>query len=129
MRIKSEMAINALEKANIQQVAKRVDELPESEVNGRTDWQVLADEASWTLYCYNDPYSALGEGYREAKKILRETKGGRNTLFMSTGSPLYKISDIKEAKDTINEYRRTVRFLERLNKLGVYGKWQGGGRT
>lgn len=124
MKIKDKEAEAMIRRSRVYQVAKRIDEYPETDVGSRSDLQILADETSYVVSCYNDSFSSLGEEYRMARRILQETRNGTRIIFLNTGSPMYKPSAIQGAKDIRNEYIRTTRLMASLNQMGIRGRWQ-----
>lgn len=97
---------------------------PENERDGRNDWQVLADETSWILSNYEEDGHVLYDTLENAKEILRETKNGKCIpVWASTLKPKYRESDIRMARDIINEYKRLISLYKRIKEKGYYGRW------
>ena len=97
---------------------------PEDERDGRTDLQMLADEVSYILSCYQEDGHVLCESLEESKEILRRTKNGKVILcWKGTLTPVYRESQIQTSKDIINEHRRLQNLYKRLQARGLCGKW------
>lgn len=111
MKLTDQGAILFLKKARLPEVVKRIDEYPSCDVDGRSDWQMLADEASWVMREYHSGESVLYEMLSEARKAL---SNARHNPF----------PDIKDYKDTVNAYNRLSRFLLKLKAKGYTGKWE-----
>lgn len=101
---------------------------PENERNGRSDLQILADEVSYLISLYNEE-TTTAEEYESAKCFLKETKNGTVMPFYDTIPPKPKYSPlglenkVKDAKATVNEYRRLCSLGKRLKIKGYVGKW------
>lgn len=125
MRI-GEDAKKMLEKANVYEVECSVAEYPEDERDGRDDFQMLADEAGYVFSCYLEDGHVLHNSLKEARRKLYETRYGKVIPVDSTTfKPLkgYTPSDVQNAKDIVNEYNRTRRFLLKLENMGYYSQW------
>lgn len=126
MTLTDQKAIKMLEKARLWEVAESIYNYPEDEREGRSDFQMLADEASYMYSCYYEDGHCFHDDLMEAKEKLRETNyGKRIPLDSRTFRPKhgYWPSDIQNCKNAVNEFNRLKRFVERLEKLGYIGKW------
>lgn len=98
----------------------------DSEIEGRSDIQIFADELSYCISKYNDDGDMWYEDLAHSKELLKETKNGKvipldsTTLKPKNG---YRPEDILIAKDVVNEYRRMVSRYNKLKQMGVYGRW------
>lgn len=122
MKLQDQEAIKFLRKANLGQVSSRIDDYPESDVEGKSDWQMIADEASWVLSEYRSYESSLHEDLEEARRILSLTRYGKVTAYDWNGKP-YSQARIQLAKDSVNSYKRLLRFIDRLAAVGYRGRW------
>lgn len=114
--------------ANCNELTESIESFPESERDGLSDMQILADEVSYRLSLYTEGGTSTGEEYEEAVQFLKDTKGGRipcwNTIPPTAMyTPIRLKLKIEEARSVINEYNRLVSLMKRLNKRGYYGKW------
>ncbi len=97
---------------------------PEDEKDGRSDMQILADECSYILSCYEEEGHVFFEDLWSAKKMLRETKNGKVIpLWTHSLKPMYSKSQIESARATVNEHKRLQSLMKRLNANGFYGRW------
>ena len=97
---------------------------PDNERDGRTDIQVLADECSYILSNYNEDGHVYNDELVKSKEIIKETKNGKEMpLWASTLKPVYRQTDIQNARDLINEHKRLKACMKRLNQQGIYGRW------
>ena len=101
---------------------------PENERDGRSDLQILADEVSYRISLYSEE-TTTAEEYEAAKCFLKDTKNGTVMPFYGTIPPKPKYSPLgfenrtKNAKETVNEYRRLCSLKKRLEARGYIGKW------
>lgn len=121
MRLTDKLAIKALEKVRICELEEMISEYPENEVDGRSDWEMIANEAGWLLDSYNSYDTVLNEDLQEARGILSKTRYGKCIpLNARTLKPIYSQVDIECAKRTVNEYNRLSRFVQKLKGMGLY---------
>lgn len=96
---------------------------PEDERDGRSDLQILADEVSYRLSLYTEGGTCAGEEYEEAVQLLKEKIPCWNTIpHIPKYTPIQLENKTKEAKSVVNEYKRLVSLMSRLNKRGYYGR-------
>ena len=112
-------AIKALKKVRIYKLEEMIDNYPDNDVEGRTDWDMIANEAGWLLDSYNSYDTVRHDDLMEAKDILSKTRYGKVPYLTFSGS-VYKDYEIRQAKDTGNEYNRLVRVVARLKARGLY---------
>lgn len=124
MKITDTNVLKMIKKMNSEKLWIAIKYYPENERDGRSDIQVLADEAGYILSNYRDNACAHYETLKESRRILRETKYGK-VIPLSSHSlkPLYTRLDIMIAKDVVNEYNRFVNLIKRLNSQGIYSEW------
>lgn len=108
MKLTDKEAIKALRRANICELEDMLADFPESDVDGRTDWEMIANEAGWLLDSFNSyGETANAEALQEARDVISEKH-------------LYKEYEIQGARRLINEYNRLSRFVTRLKAKGLY---------
>ena len=119
MKLTDEKAIKALRRVRIYELEEMIESYPESDIDGRNDWEMIANEAGWLLDSYNSYDTCRNDYLGEARDILSKTRYGTVPYLNYTGK-VYTESEIQDAKNTVNEYNRLVRFVERLKKMGLY---------
>ena len=124
MKITDQEVIKIMKRARLYEVEESVYTYPENERDGRSDMQVLADEASYYLSLYEEDGTAHSDDLAWAKEVLSRTRYGKvMPLYMPSMTPVYRPSDIQNAKDCVNEYNRLKRLVKRLEGKGYYGRW------
>ena len=124
MKITDTEVLKELSRVKSFDLEEDLETYPEDERDGRTDLQMLADEVSYILSCYQEDGHVLCESLEESKEILRRTKNGKVIpLWKSTLKPVYRESQIQTSKDIINEHRRLQSLYKRLQARGLCGKW------
>ena len=131
MEITDKYVLKELERVDIPELDEMVKTYPYAELEGRSQVQLLADEASYILSMYTEGGTTFSDDLDRAYRILGETKMGTRVpecewIFSSGKREIhkkYKESDIKWAKDTVAEYRRLKALMGRLEKKGIYGRW------
>ena len=115
MKLTDPAAIKALEKVNIGELFDMLSDYPESDVDGRSDWEMIANEAGWLLDMFNSSDTAHNEDLQEARECIRQyRKGVQRPLGYLPG---YTIDN---ARRTVNEYNRLTRFVQKLKSMGLY---------
>lgn len=114
--------------ANCTELTESMETFPENERDGKSDLQILADEVSYRLSLYTEGGTCTGEEYEEAVQLLKEVRGGKipcwNTIPPTPKyTPIQLENKTKEAKAVVNEYKRLVSLMSRLNERGYYGRW------
>ena len=114
-------AINALRKVRCYDLEERLSDYPEEERDGRTDWDMIANEAGWLLDSFHDDSCANYEALKEAKQVLRETNYGKvySGLLTSVELTTWRFK-VKDAKDFVNMVNRLERFVNKLKSMGLY---------
>ena len=104
-----------LKKLRSYELEDRLSDYPEEERDGRSDMSMLRDELDWYIDNLEDDGCSSHEELELAREILNKTKYGKVIpLNRYTLKPVWKPSDIQEAKNTINEYNRLKRLQKRL---------------
>ena len=120
MKLTDPEAIKALKKVRVWDLAQMIDDYPEDERDGRSDWDMVANEAGWLLDALNEDGNANHDALLEAREIIRTTKNGTVFPGLLTSAQLkswqYRVQD---ARDFINMYNRLVRFVAKLKGMGL----------
>lgn len=126
MKITDTKALQIIKRCGSSILEEFIDEYPDNERDGRTDLDFIADEISYHVSCYNEDGHTWKDDLDECRELLRETNNGKTIpIDPVTFKPRrgYWPSDIEIAKNTVAEYKRLVRQLKNLQKLGYYGRW------
>ena len=121
MKLTDQEAIKALKKVRVYDLEQMISDYPEDERDGRSDWDMIANEAGWLLDALNEDENANHEALLEARQVIRETRNG--TVFPGSLTSVqlktweYRVQD---ARDFINMYNRLVRFVKKLKGMGLY---------
>ncbi len=113
--------------ANCTELTESMETFQENERDGKSDLQILTDEVSYRLSLYTEEGTCTGEEYKEAVQFLKEVRGGKIPCW-NTIPPIPKYTPIqlenktKEAKAVVNEYKRLVSLMNRLNERGYYAR-------
>ena len=120
MKLTDREAIKALKKARNFELEEMLYNYPDDEVEDRSDWEMIANEAEWLLEMFLEGDTSHADDLRYAREILSRTKYGKVTpANPRTLKPIYSKMDVQWAKDTVNEYNRLVRFVEKLRKMDL----------
>ena len=121
MKLTDVEAIKALRKVRCYDLEMMLSDYPEDERDGRTDWDMIANEAGWLLDAFNEYENANHEALQEARQILRDTKNGTvfPGLLTSTQVKSWQIR-VQDARDLINMVNRLTRFVQKLKGMGLY---------
>lgn len=121
MKLTDQEAIKALKKVRVYDLEQMISDYPEDERDGRSDWDMIANEAGWLLDALNEDENANHEALLEARQVIRETRNGTVFPGLLTSVQLktweYRVQD---ARDFINMYNRLVRFVKKLKGMGLY---------
>ena len=121
MKLTDTEAIKALKKVRVYDLEQMIDDYPEDERDGRTDWDMIANEAGWLLDSLNEDGNANHEALEEARELLRETKNGTIFHGLLTSVQLQTMQfKVQDARDYINMYNRLTRFVKKLKGMGLY---------
>ena len=112
MKLTDKEAIKALDKARLYELSCMVSDYPESDVEGRSDWEIIANEAGWLLDSFNSGDTCRSDDLRDAREFIRDYQKG-----LIQKRYCYTIND---ARNTVNEYNRLVRFVAKLKGMGLY---------
>ena len=121
MKLTDENAIKALKKLRCYDLEMMIADYPENERDGRSDWDMIANEAGWLLDGFRDPEHANNEALQEAKELIRKTKNGTVFPGLVTSVQLesWRIL-VQDARDLVNMVKRLERFVRRLKADGLY---------
>lgn len=124
MNITDKEALKELRLIRSEDLYESVKYYPEDERDDRTDMEFIADEISYWLSCFKESGHCYHDELEWARDLLKETKNGKVIpLWKESLTPIYSKDDIRRARYLINEYKRFVNSMNRLNKKGYYGKW------
>lgn len=124
MKITDKRALHQLRIVNCCELDESVESYPESERDGRSDLQFVADEISYFASCYDEDGHCWHDDLAQSRRILAETENGKvMPLSMRSLRPKYRESEIMAARNTVNEYRRFKNAVKRLANMGYYGRW------
>jgi len=124
MKITDTKVLDMIKRMRSCELEEAIDAYPENERDGRSDIQFFADEAGYILSLYEEDGTCHYDVLKESRYILNRTKYGKAIpVWLSTLKPVYQPSDIRLAKDVVNEYNRYKRLLKKLNSMGVYSRW------
>jgi len=121
MKLTDKQAIKALKAVHIYDLEQAIEDYPEDERDGRSDWDMIANEAGWMLDAMNEDENANHEALLEAREVIRLTKNGTVFPGLLTSAQLktweYRVQD---ARDYISMYNRLTRFVKKLKGMGLY---------
>ena len=118
MKITDKEVLKQLRIVRCSDLEENIRTLPEDEVEGRSDLQVLKDELEYLLSLYDEGGTCHSEDLEQAREFMRETKNGKVIPCYNTLPPTPKYSvtrlklEVDKARNTINEYNR-LKSLER----------------
>lgn len=125
MKITDKQVLKELKRVRSCELDMLLETYPEDEIEGRTDAQIVADELSYIISCFNEDGHVLCDDLEESRRILKETKNGKVIpLWTQTLTPMYSKSRIETCRDCVNEYNRLKNYMKRLNAQGIRGYWQ-----
>lgn len=117
MEITDKRVLRELRIARNGTLSENIATRPENERDGRTDMEILLEEACDLLDMYDEGDTCFSEALEDARDILRETKNGKEIpLNSKTLKPKYPPYKINDAKEIVNEYRRLNNLVKRLWK-------------
>ena len=121
MKLTDAEAIKALRRVRCDDLEMMLDYYPEDERDGRTDWEMIANEAGWLLDSFRDDSHANYEALEEARELVRETKNGTVFNGLLTSVELKrKQNEAYSARELINMVNRLTRFVQKLKGRGLY---------
>ena len=121
MKLTDKEAIKALKAARIYDLERMIEDYPEDERDGRTDWDMIANEAGWLLDAMNEEENANHEALKEARQIISQTRNG--TVFPGALTSVRVDTwrhRVRDAREYVNMYSRLVRFVKKLKGMGLY---------
>ena len=124
MKLTDKEAIKALKKAKILDLEDMIADFPEDERDGRSDWQMIANEAGWLLDGFRSDDHANYEALEEAKDLIRQTQNGKVFPGLLTSIQLqgWRVK-VQNARDLINMVKRLERFVTYLKGKGYYNPY------
>ena len=119
MKLTDKEAKRQLKIAKSTELDERVFTFPENERDGKSDIEILRDEAEYLLELFEEGGTIFSDDLEYARDILRETKNGKEFPMLPDGRihPSYTPMKVQNAKEIINEYRRIKNLVARLRKL------------
>ena len=76
------------------------------------------------ISCFEESGHGMNEDLEWAREVLRKTKNGKvMPLWGETLQPMYRPSDVTNAKDLVNEVRRLKNGMKRIRDMGYIGAW------
>ena len=119
-----EELMNTLRKANLPELEYRATEYWDDEDQkheGLTDAEYLLREAEWVVEDFTeDTGHCLHDEWLEAKATIKRTKNGK---FKQIALPSFEImegwrdSDVKHARELLDEVKRTKAFIRKLRRM------------
>lgn len=124
MNIKDPTVLAHLRTVRSTELEETLADYPEDERDGRSDMQMLADEAGYLYSRYSEDGSGHRDDLLEAQRVLRATKNGKVMPLSLPGFvPKYSQSTIRECREIVNHHRRLANLIKRLEKAGYYSRW------
>lgn len=124
MKITDKEALRQLKIVKCGELEEMLDTYPENERDGRSDLQMVADEAGYLYSLFAEEGTGHWDALEDARQIMRETENGKATLLdVKTLRPIYQKHDIEYARKLINEHRRLARLINRMAKMGAFSRW------
>lgn len=106
------------------ELEEMLSDYPEDERDGRSDMQMLADEAGYLYSLYSEEGSGHRDDLVEAQRVLRATKNGKvMPLSLPSLTPKYSNSTIRESREIVNHHRRLGNLIKRLERAGYHSQW------
>ena len=121
MKLTDTEAIKALKKVRCCDLEDMLHDYPEDERDGRTDWDMIANEAGWLLDSFRDDSHANYEALEDARELVRETKNGTVFKGLLTSVELKrKQNEVYSARELINMVNRLTRLVQKLKGMGLH---------
>ena len=121
VKLTDQEAIKALRKVRCYDLEMMLSDYPEDERDGRSDWEMIANEAGWLLDSFRSDDHANHEALEESKDLIRQTKNG--TVFPGLLTSIQLKSwqiRVADARELINMVNRLTRFVQKLKGMGLY---------
>lgn len=125
MIITDKYVIKELKTVRCYELEENLNSYPVEEIGDKSEVQILAEEVAYLLSLYEEG-TCTGEAYEEAINFIRETKNGKILPCYKTLPPVPKYSKmefkrrLEESKEIINERKRLISLMDRLNKKGYF---------
>ena len=117
MKITDKEVLRQLKIVRSSELRENIETLPEDEVDGRSDMQVLKDELEYLLSMYDEGGTYQSDDLEQAREFIRETKNGKQ-FKLDINDPVRSIKKSKirfeQAKNTVNEYNRLKSLEKRI---------------
>lgn len=114
MKLTDKEAIKIMKRVRCCELEDMISDYPESDRDGRTDMEMIANEAFWLLDAFCDYDTAHHEDLEEAYEIVRDSR---------RQNPQYDSWEIQRARDCINEFNRLKRFVDRCREQGLIHRY------
>lgn len=111
MQLTDKRIINKLRKLSDSVVAESIERIPDSDINGRSDAEILADEVSYMLMQYHVVNYTRYEILRDSKEILSNPEMYPDEY------------QVEEAIQCVEDHKEYKKCLRELQKMGAYGHW------
>ena len=131
MKLTDKDAIKALNKLGIYELWDMIDSYPEDERDGRTDWEMVANEASYLLSCCDEEGHTHKEDLDEARELLKLARRGLRkgdklssvVQIVTSYGRVYHWTEIDDADRLVKEYNKLKRFVAKLDRMGLPIPW------
>lgn len=121
MKLTDKEAIKALKKVRVWDLDDMISDYPEDERDGRSDWEMIANEAGWLLDSFREYEHANHEALEEAKELIRRTKNGKTFPGLLTSVQLKRMeNEVYSSRELVNMVKRLERFVAKLKSMGLY---------
>lgn len=116
MKFTDNEAIRLLNKANCCELSDMISDYPEADRDGRTDLEMLANEAGWLLDSFNSNETAHNDDLREARARLSKLY----RVQKRRGLSVHDMIEYDNCRWIINEYNRLTSLVKKLKAMGLY---------
>ena len=117
MKFTDKEAIKALERANVCELFDMIADYPEEDRDGRSDFEMSANEAGWLLDAFNSFDTAHNEDLLESRRTYqRLIRVKQKRGFLTT----HEYIALDSARYCMNEYNRLTGLVKRLKAMGLY---------
>ena len=124
MELKNKELVKMIEKARLYELEERIMSIEDDsdmKQEGMTETEYILREAEWLVEDFEDDGCLIHDDLVDARRLLRETRNGKCIpIDISRGfrpKRGYEKYNIDRAKNLVNEYNRTKRFVERLGRM------------
>lgn len=113
MKVTDPTVKRLLNRANSEDLWAHIDAYPDDEIEDNTELDIFTDELEYLIWLYEEDGNVFYDNLQAAKSILKETHNGTSMpILLPEFKEKYTEQEVKEAKDTVNEYRRLKRLLK-----------------